>query len=155
MRGRPSLEEPQGHRSGPWWGAAQGRRQDSLLCPGLARRGSEEPRITSPSFPSPSPLSCPGESGPHGALSTPARVMRTQALLSILLLCVLLMQARGGPRSQRLSRRWWGRGGGRGDTSSLRRTWELELSETSYLDHGTMKTLLLPKPWSSSLFIWL
>lgn len=48
-----------------------------------------------------------------------------------------------------------GRGGGRGDVSSLRRTWESELSETSCLDHGTMKTLVLPKPRSSSLFIWL
>ncbi|XP_070327956.1 protein WFDC10B [Odocoileus virginianus] len=29
--------------------------------------------------------------------------MRTQALLSILLLCVLLLQARGGQRSQRMN----------------------------------------------------
>ncbi|XP_020752531.2 WAP four-disulfide core domain protein 10A [Odocoileus virginianus] len=31
--------------------------------------------------------------------------MRTQALLSILLLCVLLLQARGGQRSQRMNQK--------------------------------------------------
>jgi len=36
--------------------------------------------------------------------------MRAQALLPILLLCVLLLQARGRQHSQKTNRRWWGRG---------------------------------------------
>ena len=85
--------------------------------------------------------------------------MPTQALLPLLLLCVLLLQAQGGlykwkihkggiHKWKKMQHRWWARDGdGEGEggvVSTLRRTWESEPCSTSCADQALWGLWVLP-----------